>query len=85
MYNWSWPKEIQNHYEKQIETNNQLEEANKKLTASLAEFYTLQQISQAITSIFDMNELLKFVNDVIIGVMGAAHSTIALCYGPRIS
>jgi diguanylate cyclase (GGDEF)-like protein len=76
-------KEIQNHYEKQIETNNQLEEANKKLTASLAEFYTLQQISQAITSIFDMNELLKFVNDVIIGVMGAAHSTIALCYGPQ--
>ena len=30
-----------------------------------------------------MNELLKFVNDVIIGVMGAAHSTIALCYGPQ--
>ena len=48
-----------------------------------AEFYTLQQISQAISSIFDMNELLKFVNDVIIGVMGVFHSTIALCHGPQ--
>ncbi|NLX63375.1 MAG: sensor domain-containing diguanylate cyclase [Clostridiaceae bacterium] len=76
-------KEIQSHYDKLIETNNQLEEANRKLTASLAELFTLQQISQAITSIFDMNELLKFVNDVIIGVMGVSHSTIALCYGPQ--
>lgn len=76
-------KEIQTQYDKIIESNCQLEEANKKLTASLAEFYTLQQISQAITSIFDMNELLKFVNDVIIGVMGVYHSTIALCYGPQ--
>jgi len=76
-------KEIQAQYDKIIESNTQLEEANKKLTASLAEFYTLQQISQAITSIFDMNELLKFVNDVIIGVMGVYHSTIALCYGPQ--
>ena len=76
-------KEIQNHYDKLIKSNNQLEEANNKLTSSLAEFYTLQQISQAITSIFDMNELLKFVNDVIIGVMGVSHSTIALCYGPQ--
>lgn len=76
-------KEIQNHYDKLMQSNNQLEEANNKLTASLAEFYTLQQISQAITSIFDMNELLKFVNDVIIGVMGVYHSTIALCHGPQ--
>ncbi len=76
-------KEIQAHYDKMRETNNQLEETNSKLTSSLAEFYTLQQISQAITSIFDMNELLKFVNDVIIGVMGVYHSTIALCYGPQ--
>jgi diguanylate cyclase (GGDEF)-like protein len=30
-----------------------------------------------------MNELLKFVNDVIIGVMGVSHSTIALCYGSQ--
>lgn len=76
-------KDIQMHYDKMRETNDQLEESNKKLTASLAEFYTLQQISQAITSIFDMNELLKFVNDVIIGVMGVYHSTIALCHGTQ--
>lgn len=76
-------KEIQSHYDKMRETNRQLEETNKRLTSSLAEFYTLQQISQAITAIFDMNELLKFVNDVIIGVMGVYHSTIALCHGPQ--
>jgi diguanylate cyclase (GGDEF)-like protein len=76
-------KEVQLHYDKIVETNAQLEESNRKLTASLAEFYTLQQISQAISSIFDMNELLKFVNDVIIGVMGVYHSTIALCHGPQ--
>ena len=76
-------KEIQIHYDKTSETNEQLEKSNRKLTSSLAEFYTLQQISQAISSIFDMNELLKFVNDVIIGVMGVFHSTIALCHGPQ--
>ncbi len=75
-------REIQAHYDKVKETNEQLEDSNSRLTASLAEFYTLQQISQAISSIFDMNELLKFVNDVIIGVMGVYHSTIALCHGP---
>ena len=76
-------KEIQINYDKTSETNEQLEESNRKLTSSLAEFYTLQQISQAISSIFDMNELLKFVNDVIIGVMGVFHSTIALCHGAQ--
>ena len=76
-------KEIQIHYDTTTETNGQLEESNRKLTSSLAEFYTLQQISQAISSIFDMHELLKFVNDVIIGVMGVYHSTIALCHGPQ--
>ena len=76
-------KEIQNNYEKLRETNTKLEKINEKLTSNIAEFYTLQQISQAITSIFNVNELLKFVNDVIMGVMGAYHSTIALCYGPH--
>lgn len=76
-------RDMQSHYEKAKQSNQQLEDANRKLTASLAEFYTLQQISQAISSIFDMNELLKFVNDVIIGVMGVYHSTVALCHGPQ--
>lgn len=74
---------IRSNYEKLRESNTQLEETNDKLSASIGEFFTVQQISQAITSIFDMNELLKFVNDVIIGVMGAYHSTIALCYEPE--
>ena len=57
-------------FEKLKEVNLQLEEANTKLSSSLAELFTLQKISQAISSIFDMNELLKFINDVVIGVMG---------------
>jgi len=76
-------KEIQENYEKMRKAYEKLEETNEKLTSSIAEFYTLQQISQAITSMFNVNELLKFVNDVILGVMGAYHSTIALCYGPH--
>lgn len=70
--------ERQEQFEKLKEVNYQLEDMNKKLASSLAEFFTLQQISQAIGSIFDMNELLKFVNDIIIGVMGVSTSNIAL-------
>ena len=71
-------REMQVQYDKLRRANEQTEESNRKLTASLAEFFTVQQISQAISSIFDMNELLKFVNDVIIGVMGVSNSTIAM-------
>lgn len=74
--------EKQEQFDKLKEVNQQLEESNKKLTSSLAEFFTLQQISQAISSIFDMNELLQFVNDIIIGVMGVSTSNIAL-YSPN--
>lgn len=74
-------KEKQDQYDKLKEVNLQLEETNKKLTSSLAEFFTLQQISSAISSIFDMNELLQFVNDIIIGVMGVSTSSIALYNG----
>lgn len=70
--------ERQKQYDKLIEVNMQLEDMNEKLSVSLAEFFTLQQISQAIGSIFDLDELLNYVNDIIIGVMGAAYSTIAL-------
>ncbi len=70
--------EIKNQYDELKRTNDKLEDTNKKLTASIAEFYTLQQISEAINSILDIGELLKFVNDVIIGVMGVNNSTIAL-------
>ncbi|ACL76233.1 sensor domain-containing diguanylate cyclase [Ruminiclostridium cellulolyticum] len=69
---------IKNQYEKLKETNFKLEDTNKRLTSSIAEFYTLQQVSEAIGSILDINELLNFVNDVIIGVMGVNYSTIVL-------
>lgn len=71
-------EQIKTQYEKLRDTNQRLEESNKKLTSSIAEFYTLQQISEAIGSIFDPEELLKFVNDVIMGVMGVNYSTIIL-------
>ncbi|AEV68840.1 sensor domain-containing diguanylate cyclase [Acetivibrio clariflavus] len=64
--------------EKLKETNYKVEEANKKLRESIAEYYTVQQITQAISSIFDVKELLKHVNDIIIGVMGVNNSTIVL-------
>lgn len=70
--------EIKNQYDKLKESNHKLEDTNSRLTNSIAEFYTLQQISEAIGSIFDINELLKFVNDVILGVMGVNYSTIVL-------
>lgn len=58
--------------------NKRLEDTNEKLNKSVAEFYTLHQISRAITTIMDVKELLKFVNDVIIGVMGVNYSTVIL-------
>ncbi|MHB8065546.1 MAG: sensor domain-containing diguanylate cyclase, partial [Ruminiclostridium sp.] len=70
--------EIKNQYDKLKDSNHKLEDINTRLTSSIAEFYTLQQISEAIGSIFEISELLKFVNDVIIGVMGVNYSTIAL-------
>lgn len=70
--------EIKNQYETLKETNFKLEDTNKRLTSSIAEFYTLQQVSEAIGSILDINELLNFVNDVIIGVMGVNFSSILL-------
>ncbi len=71
-------EEIKRQYEKLKGTNSKLEEMNLKLSASIAEFYTLQQISQAISSILDIGELLKYLNDIIIGVMGVNYSTIIL-------
>ena len=70
--------EIKNQYDKLMETNRKLENTNLRLTSSIAEFYTLQQISEAIGSILEINDLLNFVNDVIIGVMGVNYSTIVL-------
>ncbi|OPX41967.1 phytochrome-like protein cph2 [Ruminiclostridium hungatei] len=71
-------EEIKNQYDRLMETNRKLQDTNRRLTSSIAEFYTLQQISEAIGSILDINDLLNFVNDVIIGVMGVNYSTIVL-------
>ena len=71
-------QEIKSQNDKLKECNSKLEEANKKFMTSLAELFTLQQITQAISSIFDVRELLKSVNDIIIGVMGVSSSTIIL-------
>ncbi|ABP67643.1 diguanylate cyclase [Caldicellulosiruptor saccharolyticus DSM 8903] len=55
-----------------------LKEINKRLNISLGEFFNLQEISKVITQILDTNELLKFVNDVLIGVTGVDKSSILL-------
>lgn len=57
---------------------NYLREINKRLNISLGEFFNLQEISKIITQILDTNELLKFVNDVLIGVTGVDKSSILL-------
>lgn len=71
-------EEIKVQNDKFRESNSKLEEANRKLMTSLAELFTLQQITQVISSILDIKELLKSVNDIIIGVMGVSSSTIIL-------
>jgi diguanylate cyclase (GGDEF)-like protein len=84
--------ELEQHYEEltaahdEIEIQNRLlrranadlEFSNEKLAYSIGEFFTLQQISQAIGSILDMEELMKFVNDIVLGVMGVKYSSIIL-------
>jgi diguanylate cyclase (GGDEF)-like protein len=61
-----------------ISSSGELEKSNKSLSKSIAEFYTLNQISQAIGSILDTRELLKRLNDIILGVVGCSYSTIIL-------
>lgn len=70
--------EIIRKYSSLITNSGKLEESNKSLSKSIAEFYTLNQISQAIGSILDTKELLKRLNDIILGVVGGSYSTIIL-------
>lgn len=70
--------EIKYNYEKLKESNEKLEEANKKLQTNVAELFTLQQISQAISSLVDLDELFENVNDIIAGVLGVSTSYIIL-------
>lgn len=71
-------KEIKMQNEKLRDTNLKVEDTNKKLMGSLAELYTVQQIVEVISSIFDIQKLLQDVNDIIIGVMGVQYSTILM-------
>jgi diguanylate cyclase (GGDEF)-like protein len=71
-------KEIKIQNDKLRDTNLKMEDTNRKLTESLAELYTVQQISEVINSIFDIQKLLQNVNDIIIGVMGVKYSTILM-------
>jgi len=73
----SW-EDIKQEYDRLNSSAGILEESNKSLSKSIAEFYTLHQISQAIGSVLDIRELLKRLNDIILGVMGVSYSTIIL-------
>ena len=70
--------DIKQKYDRLFYNTGKLEESNKLLSKTIAEFYTLNQISQAIGSILDTKELLKRLNDIIVGVMGVSYSTIVL-------
>lgn len=56
----------------------ELEEANEQLRKTVAEFYMLQQVDAAMSSILDPDQLLTTVNDVILGVIGPTYSSILL-------
>jgi len=70
--------EIIRKYSSLITNSDKLEKSNKSLSKSIAEFYTLNQISQAIGSILDTKELLKQLNDIILGVVGGSYSSVIL-------
>lgn len=58
--------------------NTDLENVNKQLTNTIAELFTLQQVSKAIISLLDVHELMNYVNDITLGVLGVKYSTIIL-------
>lgn len=68
--------EIKQEYVSLNKEKKGLEDRNRELLNSVGEYFTLQQVSEAIISILNIKELLKYVNDVIIGVMGVSHSTV---------
>jgi diguanylate cyclase (GGDEF)-like protein len=70
--------DIMQKYSRLISSSDKLEKSNRNLSKSIAEFYTLNQISQAIGSILDTKELLKRFNDIILGVVGGSYSSIIL-------
>lgn len=57
---------------------NNLEQKSKKDSRSIAELTTIQEVSHVVNSTLDTKELLNLVNDVIIGLLGAAYCSIFL-------
>ena len=57
---------------------NTLEQKRKKDSRSIAELSTIQEVSNVVNSTLDIKELFDLVNDVIIGLLGAAYCTIFL-------
>lgn len=55
-----------------------LEEEKKQLGRSLAMLYNVVEISNYINSFISKENLIQLINDMIIGVLGATHSTIYL-------
>lgn len=70
--------DVKLHYKSLKDTNSELEQANEKLSTSVAQLYTLQKLSQMISTVLNVSKLLTMINDAIIGLMGVDYSTILL-------
>jgi len=62
----------------QAENLRQLSATNDTLNRKVAEFFNLQHLQSAIRTIHNTEELLKTVNDMIIGIVGPTYSSIVL-------
>lgn len=68
--------ETRQNREKMQELSVMMEDMHIKLRISRAEMFTVQQVVDVIGVVFDIKELLRQVNDVVIGVMGVTNSII---------
>ena len=71
-------KEFEGKFEKAREKLRFLEQQNEELRDSLEKYYEFHHISSVISSIFDINGLLKFINETILEIIEANYSSIFL-------
>ncbi len=71
-------REVEEKIEKSKEKLKKLENINEQMKVSLEKYYEFHHISSIIGSIFDVNGLLKFINETIIEIIEADYSTIFL-------
>ncbi len=71
-------REMEEKIEKNKEKLKKLENINEQMKVSLEKYYEFHHISSIIGSIFDVNGLLKFINETIIEIIEADYSTIFL-------